>query len=312
MKKLVSIVVLGAVLLAACGSGAGNSVAASVNGTDVTVADVEALIETEGEAVNKQDFATFLAAAIQWNIFFEAAEADYGVTATEEEVAAEADRLIDELATEGQTREDFLVERGITEEFLQNIARQSAVDVKIRELLREDVAEPTQEEIEEARQVARAGLTNACVSHILVASEEEAADALARLEAGEEFAALAEELSSDTGSAANGGELGCGTLEGYVASFRDAAMEAPVGEVYTTPVESQFGFHLIQVTERTDADETALPPEEELITDVEDAAILAELQEWFTGIMTDATVTVNAEYGTWSPNPPSVTPPADE
>jgi hypothetical protein len=68
---------------------------------------------------------------------------------------------------------------------------------------------------------------------------------------------------------------------------------------------------VILVTERTDADETALPAEEELVTDVEDAAIYAELQDWFLGIMEDATVTVDAEYGTWSPNPPTVTPPAD-
>jgi parvulin-like peptidyl-prolyl isomerase len=310
MKKLLSVGVLGAVLMTACGSGSGGSVAASVNGTDVTVADVEALIESEGETVNKQDFATFLAARIQWHIFFDAAEADYGVTVTEDEVAAEADRLVDQLATEGQTREDFLVERGITEEFLDNIARQSAVDVKIREVLREDVPEPTQDEIEEARRAARAQLTNACVSHILVATEEEAVDAMSRVEAGEEFGAVAGELSTD-GSAANEGALGCGTLERYVPSFRDAAMEAPVGEMNPTPVQSQFGYHVILVTERTDADETALPAEEELVTDVEDAAIYAELQDWFLGIMEDATVTVDAEYGTWAPNPPTVTPPAD-
>jgi parvulin-like peptidyl-prolyl isomerase len=309
MKKLLYLIVLGAVLLAACGSGGGD-VAATVDGTDVTVAEVESLIDSEGETVSKEDFATFLGARIQWAIFFDAAEADYGVTVTDDEVAAEADRLIDQLSTEGQAREDFLAERGITEEFLTNIAKQSAVDVKIREVLREDVAEPTADEIEEARQVARARLTNACVSHILVATEAEATDAMSRLEAGEEFGALATELSSD-GSAANEGALGCGTLEGYVPSFRDAAMEGPIGEVYPTPVESQFGFHVILVTERTDADESAMPGEEDLVTDVEDAAIFTDLQEWFTEIMGAATVTVASEFGTWAPNPPGVTPPTE-
>ena len=51
MKKLFSLVAVGAVLLAACGGGGGNTVAATVNGTDVTVADVNALIDAEGGTV---------------------------------------------------------------------------------------------------------------------------------------------------------------------------------------------------------------------------------------------------------------------
>jgi parvulin-like peptidyl-prolyl isomerase len=185
------------------------------------------------------------------------------------------------------------------------------VDVKIREVLREDVAAPTAAELDEARQAARAGLTNACVSHILVATEVEANDVLDRLERGEEFGELATELSTDTGSAANNGILPCGTLEQYVAPFRNAAMEATVGEVHPTPVESQFGFHIIQVTDRTDADESALPSDVDLTTTVQDATIFAELQEWFTGVMEGAAVTVDEQFGTWTPNPPGVTPPAD-
>ena len=315
MKKLRSLIVLGALLLAACGGSgvgaSGSDVAATVDGTDVTVAEVEALIDPEDGTISRQDFATFLAAAIQWEIFFDAAEADYGVTVTDEEVDAKAEELVTQLAAGNQTREAFLAERGITEEFLLNIARQTAVDVKIRDALREDVANPTQEELDEARQAARAGLTNACVSHILVETEVEAQTVLDRLAQGEEFGELATDLSTDTGSAANNGILPCSTLEQYVAPFRNAAMEATVGEVHPVPVQSQFGYHVILVTDRTDADESALPSDDDLTTTVQDAAILADLQEWFTGVMEGASVTVDEQFGTWTPNPPSVTPPSE-
>lgn len=299
MKKLLSLVVLGAVLLAACGGGSGN-VAATVDGEDVTVGYVEGLIESEGATVTKEQFAEYLAVAIQWNILFDAAESEYGVTTTDEEVAEEATRLYEDLAAEEQSREEFLAERGVTEEFLANIARQGLLDVKIREQLREGVPEPTQEEIDGARP----SLVNACVSHILVPTLEEANDAMSRLESGEELGALATELSTDTQSAANNGILPCGSPDTYVPPFREAVLDATVGEVYPEPVESEFGFHVILVTDRT------VPEDPEVAENLRDAAVLSELQTWFTGVMAGAEVTVDEEYGTWTSNPPGVTPPA--
>lgn len=308
MKKLFSLVAAGAVVLAACGSGSGN-VAATVNGTDVTVGDVNALIDSDGATVPVEQFAQYLTAAIQFNIFFEAAEADFGVSATEEEIEAEAQRLFDELATEGETREDFLAARGVTEDFLAKIAEQSAVDVAMREALAADAADPTQEEIDAERAIVAAALTNACVSHILVATEDEANDVMARLDAGEDFGAIATEVSTDTGSAANNGELPCGSPDGYVEPFRLAVLDATVGEVYAVPVESQFGYHIILVTELTEPTEADLPTDEELADNVRQAAVAAEVQTWFNEIMESAEVTVSEEFGTWQALPPSVIPP---
>ena len=308
MKKLVSLVVVGAVLLAACGSGGG--VAATVDGTDVTVDDVEALIASDGETVPVEEFAQYLAAAIQFNIFFDAAETDYGVTATEEEIEAEAQRLFEELSTEGETREDFLSTRGVTEDFLAKIAEQSVVDTAIRDSLVAEAAEPTAEEIDAEREIAASALTNACVSHILVETEEEANDVVTRLDEGEDFGEIATELSTDTGSAANAGALPCGSPDGYVEPFRLAVLDATVGEVYPEVVESQFGYHVILVTELTVPTEGDLPSDEELADNIRQASIAAEVQEWFNGIMEAAEVTVNEEYGTWQSAPPAVIPPS--
>ena len=91
----------------------------------------------------------------------------------------------------------------------------------------------------------RMGRTTACVRHILVPTEEEANDALSRIEGGEAFADVAAEVSTD-GTAAGGGDLGCEALGVYVPEFAEAAFNAEIGQV-TAPVESQFGLHLILV-----------------------------------------------------------------
>ncbi|MEM1127354.1 MAG: peptidylprolyl isomerase [Bacteroidota bacterium] len=81
------------------------------------------------------------------------------------------------------------------------------------------------------------------------AALEEARDVRQRILAGEDFAALAREFSDD-GSAAQGGDLGWFGRGRMVEPFEDAAFAAPVGRV-TQPVESRFGVHLIEVTERS-------------------------------------------------------------
>ena len=91
-----------------------------------------------------------------------------------------------------------------------------------------------------------------CARHILVATEEEAQSISQELEGGADFATLAQERSTDTGSGAQGGDLGCFTQDRMVAPFAEAAFGAPVDEV-VGPVQTQFGYHLIKVYERRPA-----------------------------------------------------------
>jgi len=93
-------------------------------------------------------------------------------------------------------------------------------------------------------------------SHILFKTEgkdeatvEKAAQAvLARVGAGEDFAALAKQFSEDS-SATNGGDLDFSAREGWVKEFSDAAFGQDVGEV-SGLVKSQFGFHIIKTTDK--------------------------------------------------------------
>ncbi len=91
------------------------------------------------------------------------------------------------------------------------------------------------------------------VSHIQVDTQEEAQAALERLDAGEDFALVATEVSTDTFTAANGGELGWlleGDLElGYGPAVEEAAFSLSPGE-YSQPISSTVGIHIILVNER--------------------------------------------------------------
>lgn len=102
------------------------------------------------------------------------------------------------------------------------------------------------------------------VRHILIRTNEVVDDAEARrrlalikqkLAQGEEFAALAQAYSDDKASAVKGGELGWVTPEAVVPAFRAAMDRLQEGEI-SDPVQTPFGWHLIQVLERKRRDDT--------------------------------------------------------
>lgn len=311
MKKLLPIIVLIALVLAACGGSAG-VVAATVNGADVTVGDVERLIDTDESTIPKDQFAQFLGFRIQWDIIEEAANDEFGIEFTEGEVTDEADRIYDS-TNQGESREEFTASRGVTEDFLQEVARQSLIDRALVEVFETDVAVPSQEEIDEQLATSVANLTTVCVSHILVPTEEEADDAYERVTTGgEEFGVVAAEVSQDPGSAANDGVLPCGPAGDYVPEFRDASLVAPLGEVYEEIVGSQFGFHVMLVTDRQEPAAGDLPSEQSISDQLHDAAVREEVNNWFFATVAAAEVSVEEAYGTWNPQPPQpgVVPPA--
>ena len=123
--------------------------------------------------------------------------------------------------------------------------------------------------------------------HILVATEEEAKAIKTELDGGADFAEIAKTKSTDTGSGANGGDLGWFGVGAMVKPFEDAVIAAKVGEV-TAPVQSDFGWHLIKVVETRIA---AAPPlddlRDELAAEIEQKAIEAHLNT----LTTAATIT---------------------
>jgi len=85
--------------------------------------------------------------------------------------------------------------------------------------------------------------------HILLKTEDEAKDTLAQLTKGAKFEALASERSLDTGSKTNGGDLNFAPPARYVKPFADALTKLKKGETTKIPVQTQFGWHIIQLTD---------------------------------------------------------------
>ena len=92
-------------------------------------------------------------------------------------------------------------------------------------------------------------ITQIKASHILVRTEGEAGKVLERLKKGEKFGDIAKAVSIDTGSAGNGGDLGYFTQGQMVPEFEKAAAGLNTGET-STPVKTQFGYHIIRVTDK--------------------------------------------------------------
>ncbi|WP_186438525.1 peptidylprolyl isomerase [Cohnella terricola] len=81
---------------------------------------------------------------------------------------------------------------------------------------------------------------------------KKAEEVKAKLEAGGDWAALAKEYSTDTGSKDNGGLYENQVAKKWVGEFKDAANKQPIGEI-GDPVQTQFGYHVIKVEKREEA-----------------------------------------------------------
>lgn len=83
--------------------------------------------------------------------------------------------------------------------------------------------------------------------HILVEKKETAESIIRELAAGGDFAKLAKAESKDPGSAANGGDLGWFSAQSMVKPFSDALATLKKDEITKTPVQTEYGWHVIQL-----------------------------------------------------------------
>jgi parvulin-like peptidyl-prolyl isomerase len=135
---------------------------------------------------------------------------------------------------EYQNNLDQLVKYGLTEEQYRNLYKANLLREMLIDAVTADV--PHEEEQVWAR-------------HILVADEETAKSLIERLKNGEDFGALAAQVSMDSGTAVQGGDLGWFGKGVMVPEFETAAFALKVGEI-SQPIQSSFGWHIIQVLAR--------------------------------------------------------------
>jgi parvulin-like peptidyl-prolyl isomerase len=138
-----------------------------------------------------------------------------------------------------------------------------------------------------------------CSSHILLDTEEDALAAIARLDAGEDFADLAVELSTGP-SGPTGGDLGCVDPASFVPEFVEGAA-ALGGPGVTPPVQTEFGWHVIEVRsfDASPSDDPAV---------IQDAVLSTPEFVAFQGEVVTREVTIDPRYGVWDPLSASVVP----
>lgn len=217
-------------------------------------------------------------------------------------------------AEELATYDDRFVEFTIRTEALQRAYRQVLADEA-----NADVAQPTAEEREarilELYQTVKADRP-LCLNVILVATEGEAADALARVQGGEAFADVAADVSIEPQSAAAGGFVGCTDYAAPADAFGADLEGAAVGDLQgplpadTGTGETQYVVIEVAGTDGPTIDQVrgqleAAVDSESAATDPTTVDITPKLLE----LLGAADITVDPRYGTWNPDTFDIDPP---
>lgn len=223
-------------------TGKGGETVASVNGEKITKDDLYALMEpSSGKAALDQ---------LITNKLVEQEADNQNVTVTSED----EDKELAEVKKNFGTEEEFqaaLQQYGMT---LDDLKRQMLPQAQMRKLLA-DKLKVTDEDIKKYYDENKASFASeeqVKASHILVATKEEADAIKKELNNGGDFAAIAKEKSTDTGSGAQGGDLGFFGKGAMVPEFEKVAFELKPGQI-SEPVKSEFGFHIIKVIEHKPA-----------------------------------------------------------
>jgi parvulin-like peptidyl-prolyl isomerase len=195
-----------------------------------------------------------------------------------------------------------LAEQGLEHQDLVTLARRlllfnEAEQAIAAERVTDDILLPLYESQKEQ-------FSNVEVSHILVETEDEAR-AIAALVSPQNFAEVAADRSIDTQSGENGGSLGMVSqaefLQTFDQTFAQAALSLEEGEI-SAPVQTQFGWHIIEMTRRDEASFEDV--REQLVGQVEQQVF----QDWLAERAQAMGIEVNPRYGRFDSETGNVEP----
>lgn len=229
---------------------------------------------SEGQTIGNYYETNLLDQLITDLLLVDAAEKE-GITITDEELQGELDDFKKYLETD-EKYEEFLTNYNMSEEYLKNSLKDEYIINHYLSAKIENI-EPTDQELETLFKDLRSN-EKVRASHILVDTEEEANAVIDRLNNGESFEDLAKELSKDTGSAENGGDLDYFKYTDMVQPFSEAAFNMEVGEI-SKPVQSEYGYHVIKVTDKKVDDTVTLETEKSTLTEYYKSMKYEELLE---------------------------------
>lgn len=276
MKKAIAIALVSIVTIASTGcsmisktdQGIKNSPVAKVNGDKITRAQIDEKMKpyivqikqsyTSTDQINSaisQQKSTLLDQMIL-NVLFQQKAKEFNVSVSDADVDKQLKSIKANYKTDAEWK-SALSTNGYTEAALKDDIKASLLTSKVVDYLTKNT-KITDKQIQDYYNKNQENYTEQKnkikLSHILVKTEAEAKAVKERIDKGEDFAKVASEVSTDTNSKANGGDLGeteitsLGTT--YVAAFANAAKKLKQGEV-SEPVKSNYGWHIIKCTSRT-------------------------------------------------------------
>ncbi|MBU7006002.1 peptidylprolyl isomerase [Phosphitispora fastidiosa] len=238
---IISFLILSITLAFAAGCSNGNSnqdVVASVNGEDITKNELY-------ELMVKQNGQQALDALISQKVI-ELEAKKQKIVVSDEDIQKEMETYYETYGGE----EAFAQTLEMSGYSLDDVKKELALNIKINKLL-EPRVKITEDELKtyfEENKAQFAQQKQVKASHILVETEEKANDIKKKLAEGQDFAQLAKENSTDAQNKDKGGDLGFFGSGDMVKEFEEAAFALKVGEV-SAPVKTEFGYHIIKVSE---------------------------------------------------------------
>jgi peptidyl-prolyl cis-trans isomerase C len=140
------------------------------------------------------------------------------------------------------------IAKGADVQTQMDIARQEIiVGAYLRDWVKKHPVTDAEVQKEYERAKAQSGDKEYRARHILVESEDQAKDLIAQLKKGAKFDELATKFSKDTGSAQRGGDLDWSVPAAYDKQFSEALVKLDKGKYTEQPVQTRFGYHIIQL-----------------------------------------------------------------
>jgi parvulin-like peptidyl-prolyl isomerase len=223
---------------------------------------------------------------------------ELGIVVTSENV----DQRLEEIKGEFQSENAFdeaLKEQNLTLDQLKDLVSQQLLEEPLRAKVTEG-AQPAEADIQAFYDQNSENFKQTRAQHILVAKKSLAQQIAQQLQAAPKneiddlFERLAKRYSTDDTNSDNAGDLGYYNPGDLVPEFQNAADALEIGEI-SDPVQSQFGFHVIRVTDRraTPLEDVRAQIEQQLAKTAGDKAWSDYLHDAFA----DADVKVNPRYG---------------
>lgn len=219
------------------------AVAAGLIGLSACNSDKEAVVESKAGDISKEEFYNVMKdrygdQVLQEMVYDKVLSDKY--TVTDKEVQAKVKELKDQMGDNFQTaltssgyNSEADLKRALRIGMLQEKA--AIADITVKEAEVKEAYENYQPDIK--------------ARHILVKDKKTAEEVKAKLDKGGDFAKLAKEYSTDTGSAANGGDVGWFGTGEMVPEFEKAALKMKKDEI-SEPVKSEYGYHIIQLLDK--------------------------------------------------------------